>query len=199
MRIGPKEETVPIYFAAEPKNGITLVKKGIRELSKRLNPLADSAADFQISQPYAVYDVRDDDAIAGGFLASATRSGFRYLVTEGGDLVAVAEVHVDNSGAATLLTHINCGPCVEATSHAFGLASLLMPVDAGSYEARLLRYSAIALMALWLKPDAGGPDVFYPLAPAPKGIHTAYSYSTAEFLWAVHSVAQKRATHKRPV
>lgn len=188
-----------IYFAPEPRNGTALVKKGIREFSKRMNPFAEPTFEFLISQPYAVYDVRDGDSIADSFLASAALSGFRYLVTEGGDMVAVAEVQVDKSGAATLLTHINCGPCVAATSYAFGLAALLMPVDAGSYEARLLRYSAIALMALWLKPDAGGADLFYPLAPAPTGIHTEHPYSTAEFLWAIHSVARKRATCKGAV
>jgi hypothetical protein len=43
----------------------------------------------------------------------------------------------------------------------------LAPAGAGSYEVRLLRFSAIALMALWLKPDAGGADIIYPMDPAP--------------------------------
>ncbi len=66
------------------------------------------------------------------------------------------------------MANINYGPFVEATARALSQVATLSAVGAGSYEVRLLRFSAIALMALWLKPDSGGADIIYPLAPAPR-------------------------------
>jgi hypothetical protein len=65
-------------------------------------------------------------------------------------------------------------------------------VGAASYEVRLLRFSAIALMALWLKPDSGAADIIYPLAPAPDGLQAERAYAVDEFLAAIVPLAQKR-------
>jgi hypothetical protein len=192
---------MPLHFAAEPKNGTALVQKGLNKLSTRKSPLSGREVDFsalKLSEPHAVYDLRADSIAAGGGLASATATGFRYLVSGGGANLASAEIHVDSTGAATLLANINYGPFVEATAHALGQAAALAPVAAGSYEARLLRFSAIALLALWLKPDAGGADIIYPLAPAPEGLQAEHAYSVDDFLKAVVPLAQKRAAKKEP-
>jgi hypothetical protein len=192
---------MPIHFAAEPNNGSALVQKGLNKLSTRPSPLSGRSLDFaalKIQPPQAVYDLRADAVAAGGGLASATKTGFRYLVQGGGANVAAAEVLTDANGTANLLANINYGVFVEATAHALRQAATLAPVVAGSYEARLLRFSAIGLVALWLKPDAGGGDIIYPLAPAPAGLQAEQPYSEGDLLKAILPLAQKRAAKKAP-
>jgi hypothetical protein len=192
---------MPLQFAAEPRNGALLVNEGLNKLSARKNPLSGRAVNFsalQVNQPHAVYDLHADAVAAGGGLASASASGFRYLVVGGGANVAAAEVQVDGTGTATLLTNLNYGPYVEATARALTQVAALPPVSAGAYEVRLLRFSAIALMALWLKPDSGGADIIYPLAPAPTGLQAEQPYSTGDFVTAILPLAQQRAGKKGP-
>jgi len=186
---------MPLHFATEPKNGTALVQKALSKLATRPSPLSERAVDFnalQVQQPHAVYDLRADAIAHGDGLASAKASGFRYLIGTGGTTVAAAEVLADANGNATLLANVNHGPYVEATARALAQVATLSAVGAGSYEVRLLRFSAIGLMALWLKPDAGGADIIYPLAPAPDGLQAERAYSADEFLQAIVPLAQKR-------
>ncbi len=192
---------MPLHFATEPKNGTLLVQKGLDKLSTRASPLSGSAVNFsalQVQQPHAVYDLRADAVANGGGLASASASGIRYLVRDGGANIAAAEVLADATGTATLLANLNYGRYVEATARALEQVATLAPVKAGSYEVRLLRFSAIALMALWLKPDSGGADIIYPLAPAPDGLQAEQPYSADDFLKAILPLARKRSAKKVP-
>ena len=192
---------MPIHFAAEPINGSSLVHRGLDQVATRTSPLSGLGIDFaalQLFQPHAVYDMRADAVAKGGGLASATATGFRYLVHSGNANIAAGEVHTDATGAATLLANINYGPYVEATAKAITQVSELPAVSAGSFEMRLLRFSAIALMALWLKPDAGGADILYPLDPAPAPLQAESAYSAADFFKAILPLAQKRAEKKGP-
>jgi|HubBroStandDraft_6_1064221.scaffolds.fasta_scaffold530734_2 acyl-CoA synthetase (AMP-forming)/AMP-acid ligase II len=186
---------MPLHFATEPKNGTALVQKALSKLATRPSPLSERAVDFnalQVQQPHAVYDLRADAIAHGEGLASAKASGFRYLIGTGGTTVAAAEVLADANGNATVLANVNHGPYVEATARALAQVATLSAVGAGSYEVRLLRFSAIGLMALWLKPDAGGADIIYPLAPAPDGLQAERAYSVDEFLQVIVPLAQKR-------
>jgi hypothetical protein len=186
---------MPLHFATEPKNGTALVQKALGKLATRPSPLSERAVDFnalQVQQPHAVYDLRADAIAHGDGLASAKASGFRYLIGTVGTTVAAAEVLADANGNATLLANVNHGPYVEATARALAQVATLSAVGAGSYEVRLLRFSAIGLMALWLKPDAGGADIIYPLAPAPDGLQAERAYPVDEFLQAIVPLAQKR-------
>lgn len=187
---------MPIHFATEPINGTALVEKGLSRVAARTSPLSARGVDFsalQVQPPHAVYDLRADVVAHGGGLESARASGFRYLVGAGGANIAAAEVLADATGTATLLANLNYGPFVEATARALSQVATLTSVSAGSYEVRLLRFSAIALLALWLKPDSGGADIIYPLAPAPAGVQAEHPYSADEFMNAIRPLAQKRA------
>ena len=134
------------------------------------------------------------DAVAnGGGLDSAVFSGFRYLVVGGGAAVAAAEVKADDAGNATLLANLNYGPFVEATAQALPRVAALEPVRAEPYEVNVLRFAAIGLMSFWLKPDSGGADIIYPLAPAPAGLQADQPYSSDDFIQAVLPLAQKRS------
>jgi hypothetical protein len=188
---------MPIHSVAEPANGSTLVRSSLEKVTTRPSPLSGRGVELktlQISEPHAVYDLRADEVAAGKGLASARRTGFRYLVSGGGAHVAAAEVLADESGAAQLVANINYGPFVEATAKGLTQAAALPATASGSYEARLLRFSAIGLMALWLKPDAGGADILYPLAPAPVGLQAERPYAENEFFGAIRPLAERRAS-----
>ncbi|MGA3071181.1 MAG: hypothetical protein ABSD43_13290 [Terracidiphilus sp.] len=192
---------MPIHFAAEPINGIALVQKGLGKVATRTSPLSGLGVDFnalELSPPHAVYDLRADAVAAGGGLASAKATGFRYLVRGGGANIAAGEVLADASGAASLLANINYGPFVEATAHALTEVAKLPAVSAGSFEVRLLRFSAIALLALWLKSDSGGADIVYPLSPAPPPLQAENPYSAADFIQAILPLARQRAERRGP-
>ena len=190
-----------IHYAQEPANGSYLVRSGLHKISTRPSPLTGSVADFnalQLSEPHRIYDLRADLVASGKGLDSAAHTGYRYLVSSGGKNIAGAEVHVDGTGAANLLANINYGPYVDATAQAIEKAGALSAVAAGSYEARVLRFAAIGVMALWLKPDVGGADILFPLAPAPAGVEAERPYSEADFFTAIRPLAERRATKKDP-
>ncbi len=190
-----------IHYAQEPANGRFLVQSGLHKVSTRPSALSTRAVDFsalEVSEPHRVYDLRADLIASGKGLDSAAHTGFRYLVHSGGTHVAGAEVHVDGSGAASLLANINYGPYVQATAQAIEKAGALSDVAKGSYEARVLRFAAIGVMALWLRPDAGGADIVFPLAPTPPGVEAERAYSEAEFLTAIRPLAERRAAKKDP-
>jgi hypothetical protein len=192
---------MPLHFAAPPANGSSLVQAGLNRLSTRTSPLSGTAVDFsalELSQPHAVYDLRVGNVVAGRGLASATQTGFRYLVTGGGEAIAAAEVQANAAGTATLLANINYGPYVEATSQALTQVAALPSVAAASYEVRLLRSAPIYLIALWLKPDSGTGDIIYPVAPAPPGLQAGQPYAEADFISAILPLAQKRAAKSDP-
>lgn len=186
-----------IHYASEPANGSTLVRASLAQVSSRPSPLSSRGVDFNalaLSEPHAVYDLRADAVAGGGGLFSARHTGFRYLVSSGSAHVAAAEVLTDHAGAANLVANINYGPFVEATARGLEKAGAHPPVAAGSYEARLLRFSAIGMVALWLKPDAGGADIFFPLAPAPAGLEAERPYSEAELFAAIRPLAERRTS-----
>jgi hypothetical protein len=185
-----------IHYASEPANGSTLVRASLEKVTTRPSPLSGQGVEFnalQLSAPHAVYDLRADKVAGGGGLSSAAHTGFRYLVSGNGKHVAAAEVLADEGGAAKLVANINYGQFVEASANGLTQAAALPAVAAGSYEGRLLRFAAIGLMALWLKPDGGGADIFYPLAPAPAGLQAGRTYSEAELFAAIRPLAEKRA------
>jgi hypothetical protein len=187
---------MPLTYAQEPKNGAALVQAGLRKQSQRqgaVGAMVDPTT-AKLNPPHAVYDLRADDIADGGGLASARASGYRYIVGGAGTRAAAAEVTTDASGTATLLANLNFGPYVNATTKALAQLQTLPEVSSASYEVRLLRFSAISLMALWLKAASGGADIIYPLDPAPAGIQAGRPYSSDDFINAIYPLAQKRAS-----
>lgn len=186
---------MPLRFAPGPDNGTALIREGLDRTATRTSPLSDRSVDFstlQVSQPHPIYDLRADTVVGGGGLASATLSGYRYLITGQGEAVAAAEIQAD----ASLLKQINYGPYVEATRQALTNVIALPAVNAASYEVRVLRFAAIYLVALWLKADSGGADIVYPLAPAPPGVQANTPYSADDFIRAILPLAEKRASSR---
>ncbi|HEV3157269.1 MAG TPA: hypothetical protein VGZ00_07980 [Candidatus Baltobacteraceae bacterium] len=152
---------------------------------------------LSIQPPHAVYDLRADEIANGGGLETAHATGFRYFVNVAGALVAAAEIQTGASGESSLLANVNHGPYVAASARAFDTLTSRSLVGKGSYEARLLRFSAIYLVAVWLKAEGLGADIIYPLAPTPKELSAEKSYSAEDFLEAVRPLVKKRAENQR--
>ncbi len=192
---------MPIHFSPEPANGTVLVSAGLTKLANHRNPLSDQGINLstlQAVQPHAVYDLHAADLAAGGDLSTATRTAVRYLIQSNGSSVAAAELQLNALGGATLLTNFNYGPFVSETANAVTRLSSLANVSAGSYEVRLLRFSAIAFMAVWLKSDSNAADIIYPLAPAPPPLQAAQPYSAGDLITAIRPLAAKRAASQAP-
>jgi hypothetical protein len=186
---------MPLRFVAGPRNGTQLVRTGLDNLSARESKLSSSVHDFrslEISRPHPVYDLRADAIARGGGLETAGLSGVRYLVGDGNRTVAAAEVSVDDSGSATVLANVNYGPYVEATVQGLTEVARQNTVASEAYEVRLLRFSALYLMALWLKADSGGADIIYPLSPAPTGLNAGEAYSPEALMEIIRPLAAER-------
>ncbi|MGD0581007.1 MAG: hypothetical protein ABSC08_19040 [Bryobacteraceae bacterium] len=185
-----------LRYAKEPTNGAALVKAGMDRIGARPSPLTGRGIDFaalQLKPPHAVYDLQADEVAAGKGLSAAHATCFRYMVHSAEGAIAAAEVHADKSGTATLLANVNYGQFVPATESALAKLEQHEAVQAADYEVRLLRCAALALMAMWLKPDGGGADIVYPLPPAPAGLEAEKAYNEADFLKAIKPLAEKRA------
>jgi hypothetical protein len=190
---------MPIRFAPDPPNGTETVRAGLDRMALRQNkPPALQAVDLNtvtLQPPHAIYDIYAADIAEGGGLETARATGFRYTVAANGRPIAAAEVHTDATGRATLLANLNYGPFVDSTAKGLAQVAALDAVSRANYEARVLRFSAIGLMAIWLKADAGSADIIYPLAPAPPMLTASQSYTPEAFLNAIRPLAQKRAAN----
>jgi hypothetical protein len=190
-----------LRFDTGPQDGIAMVRSGLQRLANRKSPLnlnTTSFAALSIGSQHAVYDLHADEIANGGGLETAHATGFRYLVTNAGAAVAAAEVHTDATGNSSLLANLNYGPFVGASERAFADLAALNPVRTGEYEARLLRFAAIYVAAVWLKAAAGGADIIYPLAPAPSVLSVGTPYTTEAFLAAIRPLAQQRVGKPDP-
>jgi hypothetical protein len=146
-----------------------------------------------LASPHAVYNLGLDALAKPGALAAAPMTAWRYLVEDAGKAVASAEVGVDGKGAVRGLDHVNEGPFVKATAAAQKAAAKLPQVRDGKFEARIIRVSALYVMALWLKDLEGADDVVVPMAPAPPFLNANTPYTEREFLKALAGPAKARA------
>lgn len=190
-----------LHFDTRSQDGIEMVRAGLQRLANRKSPLnlgPASLAALTVTSRHPVYDLRTDEIAHGGGLETAHATGIRYLITHAGTAVAAAEVHTDATGKASLLANLNYGPFVGASAQAFADLAHLPSVRAGEYEARLLRFSAVFVVAVWLKAAAGNEDIIYPLAPAPSVLQVGMPYTAEAFLAAIRPLARQRAGRPDP-
>jgi hypothetical protein len=193
-----------MHFLPTPRGGEQLVHGGLSRILARGSaaPAAFSNIDLRsvkVQQAHAVYDLGLDVIRSGGSLDAARRSAVRYLVEDRSKVVAAAEVVVDGNQRATLLANVNSGPFVASSAQALSELVHRAEVVSGTFEARLLRVSAIAVIAVWLKSESGGADLIYPIAPAPPVLQVGRLYTVEEFLAALRpaSVALVAAGNSR--
>ncbi|MGA5702838.1 hypothetical protein [Peterkaempfera bronchialis] len=118
---------------------------------------------------------------AGTALETAPRTGWRFLIRCGDQVVAAAETLETPDGHA--FSHFAEGPYLEATLRALQQARRATATATGPYQPRLLSVPTLYTTALWLHAlRPGGTDLLIPLAPAPLGIAAHRAYPAAELL-----------------
>src|SRR3954454_18174563 len=162
---------MPISTPSPPREIFEAVRSSFGELSSKraFGTPALRQADprrLAVSDPHMVYTFGLRDIVDKRDLADAQFVGWRWLVQEGQRTIASAEV-----GAGPYSGHgvseINEGPFVRSSAEALEAAEKLPETRDGSYEPRLLKIPGIYLVALWLRPEEGGDDIFVVLPPAP--------------------------------
>jgi hypothetical protein len=119
---------------------------------------------LDLSTPHQVFTLGLNDITSGAGLAAAQPVGWRYLVMDSGQLIASAETALapDGSNEVSQFTE---GPFVAATDKVLHDLRKLPQLEAAGFELRLLRISALYVMALWL--HAPATDLLVPLPPSP--------------------------------
>ena len=183
---------MPLQFAAHPNNAPAIISSALEKLAMfvKHDPKAFTfkAADFSslgVDTPHVVYELSLDSLLSNGGIETAQPSSTRYLVQCPTGAVAAIEMWPETNNAGNgqhRLGVINLGPFVDNTAKALLKLSADPRVIAGSYEARILRCSAIHLMAIWLKDNRSGDDLFVPLAPAPGGFKAGRIYDAESLL-----------------
>jgi hypothetical protein len=186
---------MPLQYLSDAKTRPDLVRAGVHEVLGRRGPLSGQgiAVDqVQVERPHDVYDLRAETVAAGGGLDTAEKTGQRYLVHAGAELIAAGEV-VPGNGGEQILANLNYGVFVPATAEAIGDLEAMDVVSNHQFEVRLLRCASVYVMAVWLKSKKGRKDIIYPLSPAPPPIEAAHPYSPDEFMDLIRPLAKRRA------
>lgn len=148
-------------------------------------------AELKIGVHHQVYDLPVDSILADQGLEATRLSSSRYLIAKDGKALAAAEVTADGAGKKTTFNLVNVGPFVEGFEKAVRAAEALD--DVGDYSCQVLRIAPLYVMALWLKPLAGGDAILLPMQPAPAFL-SGHKYSQEDFLNALKPHAKTLIT-----
>jgi hypothetical protein len=117
-----------------------------------------------LSTPHQVFTMGLDDITSGGGLDRAQPVGWRFLIEEGGRLIASTETTLLPDGTHEV-SQTTEGPFVAGTNEAVKTVRNLPELAAVGFELRLLRIPALYVWALWL--HAPATDLLVPIAPSP--------------------------------
>jgi hypothetical protein len=117
---------------------------------------------LEAAAPHAVYFLGLDQLTAGAGQEATVQTGWRYLLVQEGETI----------GAVEIAGNLNENPVIagvsdDGTANAFGTAIRAAEeheeVEAGDYEARLLRVPAVYAELLWLHDRSGNTDLISPV------------------------------------
>jgi hypothetical protein len=127
-----------------------------------------------------------DGAVAP--LAAARRTGWRFLIKAGEEVVAAAdtlELTADESGETHTFAYFAEGPYPASTLRALQQARLHAAGTPTTFLPRLLSVPGHYMTALWLHPvlsPTPTPDLLIPLVPAPLGVTAHIPHHAEELL-----------------
>ena len=119
-----------------------------------------------------------------GALVSARRTGWRFLIRDGEEVVAAAETRETVEGQH-VFAYFAEGPYPLSTLRALHQARAHTAASATPYLPRLLSVPGRYMTALWLHPvldPVRGRDLLIPLAPAPLGVTAHVPYDAGQLL-----------------
>jgi hypothetical protein len=182
---------MPINLPPEPAQGAAVVTKALTDFrASALATLAGgggvmgssallqaSFAQLTTSLPHPVYDLGVDAIAAGRGLDAARLNGWRYVLEDSGKPFAFAEL----DGTGQNFYSFNTGNFPAAVSAAVAQAEQLDYVKAHDAELRVLRISALYVLALWLHPKQG-EDLIIPVGPVGHKLVAGRPYGVDDFL-----------------
>ncbi|MFD7846832.1 hypothetical protein ACFV4K_28365 [Nocardia sp. NPDC059764] len=142
---------------------------------------------LDLSTPHEVFTMGLDDLAAAG-LDHAQPVGWRYLVTDGTQIIASAETAPDGTQEVSQFTE---GPFALGTDNKAQTLRELPQLEKKGYELRLLRIPALYVTALWLHSPTD--DLLVPLEPSPIG-KEGKPVPTADFLAELSDLARNTTT-----
>jgi hypothetical protein len=176
------------------KESVEAVRTRLSELAGRMefrhralaqaNPL-----NLALAAPHDVYFLSLTEVAEGASIDAARIVGRRFMVMEGDNAIASAEVAGTEDGSHL---QANEGPYVASTAATIARAEEDRELADGEYEVRMLRIPALYVMALWLKDEQGDKDVLIPLDPAPSPLEAGRRYPPEEMLDELAPLARER-------
>jgi hypothetical protein len=150
------------------------------------------------SHPLAVHQLPPGVTTARE-LAAAPRTGWRFLIKSGGQVLAAAEVVKSTEGHS--FAHFATGPYLDSTVQTLTQAWQLAQPLPRPHQARLLSMPGHYATALWLHGTEGDPadDLLIPLAPAPLGVTAHHAYRAGQLLTLLTRPADPKRRAKAPL
>jgi hypothetical protein len=154
-----------------PQQALDAVHSTFLDLSRngafRSPALRSAAGSLQLTEPHQVFTLGLSDLAAGKGLKAAKPTGWRYLVQEGDNVLASAEVTSAGPADKYVFSAFNEGRFVASSANAMRAVREFPEVKQGNFELRLLNVPGLYVMALWLHGAQGKGDLLVPLAPSP--------------------------------
>lgn len=184
---------MPLKVMRAPAGADEALQRGIMELAAADALEADLRSVARLEPPLRVF-VLDAPALKGDRpLDEARAVAWRYtLLDDGGKPIGFAELVADAKGRLSL-AQVGGAEGARSAREALTAAAESKLARTADCEARLLRFPAAYLTAVWLAPaSAKGEDALIPVAPAPDGVEPHRSYTAAELLKAVKPTVDKQ-------
>jgi hypothetical protein len=183
-----------------PDQGLRIVRDALGNLITHGPNVAGIMAEslpsqLNIAAPHPVYFVALTNVAQGEILSAATLTGWRYIVLEGDQTIAAANLRVTDDEGNLQFSHISHGPFVKNTVEGIGRAETLPEVLSNDYELRLLDIPSLYVVSLWLHGDA---DRLIPLPPTNQVLEPYATYSDEEMAAALKGPAIERLSFEEP-
>lgn len=188
---------MPLRIPDPPAEGIGIVRSA---LGSAMNQPASTMAsvineagpeNLTTAAPHQIYFVGLRDIAEGRLLEAAQVVGWRYIIFNGEQPLAAAELKVGAEQGSLEFSNINRGLFVASTVEGVARAEDMTIVRDNDFELRLLDIPSLYVVALWLHGDSDN-DLIIPLPPPRPELEQFVSYSEEEVIARLRQPAMER-------
>jgi len=153
---------MPITLRQAPPGALDALRHGFAGVRHDAESFARGApeAEAEAAAPHPVYSVDVEDLARGRLLGAAMLVGWRYLILEDEDAVAVGTVMEEEEGELELAA-LDQGRLVGLSLESIAAAESAEAVSSKDYELRYLEILPLYFTAIWL--HAEDDDLLVPL------------------------------------
>jgi len=175
-----------ISIATEPRHVENALRKGVsnvltvyKDTRRLMSAALDRPEGVTIALPHPVYAGGLSDILDRTLTETAQLSGWRYIVLDGDNAMAAADIRLVSGRREARFSGLNLGPFVANTVEGMAVAEAWEARQQDDFELRLLAIPSLYLIALWLY---GKTSVFVVLPPAPKIFEPYGIYSASDLV-----------------